>query len=333
MPIYGIDISNYQAGMTDFGAVRRDGYDFAFVLSTDGTGFRNTHFARQLDGCRAAGLLTAAYHYVRDTSVAEQIRNVTSQVPRGCPVIPDCEDNSGGVGVLRAIVGALRNEGYPVPMIYLPQWYWSGHLGRPDLGGLPPLWVSWYPDHTTRPKEVGAGLLPSSVWNGYGGLGVAVAQFTSSGRVPGYGSAVDQNVFRGTRAQLEALLGDRRPGSRRRAADMATIITNLETGQTALLDGGVLTGISGHNARHARDTHGVGEVGVTPAEWDDMVKKSANIERVNENVARTHQLLEELIGEVRRLNEAAYDRNGSRPRASTPEDVPTPRASRPGPTG
>ena len=205
--IYGVDISNHQAGLNDFGALQRDGFDFAIILSSDGPGFRNVHFARQLDQCRRANQLTAAYHYIRDASVADQIRTIRSQVPLDCPLIPDCEDGSGGVRMLRQMVDAMKAEGYRVPLTYLPQWYWRDHLGSPDLSGLPPLWISWYPDNNTRPKEDGARMLPAWVWNGYGGLSAEVAQFTSHGRLSGYPSDIDQNVYRGTREQLAALLG------------------------------------------------------------------------------------------------------------------------------
>lgn len=217
--IYGVDISNYQAGLDDFGALPRDALDFAFILCSDGR-WRQPHFGRQLVGCRNAGLLTAAYHYQRaNVSVQEQLDAIAAQAPLDCPVIIDVEEGSGvgatGVRILRELVQSLRNRGYKVPLVYVPRWYWSAPANHPtkpglsstDLSGLPPLWISWYPDYRTRSKEDGAKQLPTSVWNGYGGLSVAVAQFTSSGRVSGYGGAIDQNLYRGTRDDLAALLG------------------------------------------------------------------------------------------------------------------------------
>jgi hypothetical protein len=48
--------------------------------------------------------------------------------------------------------------------------------------------------------------VPASYWNGYGGLGVTVLQFTSSARVAGH-QPVDGNAYIGTREQLAAVLG------------------------------------------------------------------------------------------------------------------------------
>lgn len=206
--IHGVDISNYQSGLKDFGALKSGGFDFAIILATDGAAFRNPDFGRQLAGCRAAGLLTAAYHYVRSGPTAPQIDNIRQVVPRGTPVIPDVEDGSGDLAHARSMIDALRAAGYRVPLLYLPNWYWSGHLGLPNLSGLPSLWASWYPDYKTRPKEQAASLVPPAVWQGYGGRPVSITQYTSSGRVPGYSGAVDMNVFRGTRQELEDLLED-----------------------------------------------------------------------------------------------------------------------------
>lgn len=215
---YLIDISNYQAGMTDFKAVARDGYAGAIILASDGS-WSQPYFGSQLARVRGAGLLAAAYHYQRaNVAVQTQVDVIVRQVPVDVPVIIDVEHYSGsgtaGVDMTRAIIAGLRQRGYRSPLVYIPRWYWSspvtapkGGLGFASLAGLPPLWISWYPDYVTRSKENGAAMLPASVWVGYGGLDVAIAQFTSSGRVPGYGSDVDQNVYRGTREQLAALLG------------------------------------------------------------------------------------------------------------------------------
>lgn len=207
MTIFGVDVSNHQAHF-DFAAAAREGYDFAFVKCSQNDSFRDGRFRQHLDNARAAGLLVAAYHYQGTAPVHSQVATVKAMTGTDVPVILDVEEGSGGVDITRGLVAALRSEGYSVPLSYIPRWYWSGHIGSPDLTGLPPLWVSWYPDYVVRRKEQGAGMLPASVWNGYGGLDVAVVQFTSTGAVADYPSGnIDLNVFAGTRAQLAALLG------------------------------------------------------------------------------------------------------------------------------
>lgn len=207
MTIFGVDVSNHQAHF-DFGAAAREGFDFAFLKCSQNDNFRDGRFRQHLDNARAAGLLVAAYHYQGTAPVASQVATVKAMVSPDVPVILDVEEGSGGTDITRALVDALRAEGYSVPLTYLPRWYWSGHIGSPDLSGLPPLWVSWYPDYGVRRKEQGLGMVPDSVWQGYGGLDVAVVQFTSAGAVADYpGGNIDLNAFAGTRAQLAALLG------------------------------------------------------------------------------------------------------------------------------
>lgn len=201
------DVSNYQDRLTKnhFQQAANEGVAGSIILATDGTGFQNYMFSSQLDWARSVGQVAACYHYVRDASISEQIRNLARTAPKDCPVIPDAEDGSGGIGVLNAFISAALNEGWRVPLEYLPRWYWQ-QIGSPSLAGRGrPLWASWYPDYVQRTKEQGAAMLPGSVWNGYGGNGVAITQFTSSGVAAGY-APLDLDVFRGTRDELAALI-------------------------------------------------------------------------------------------------------------------------------
>lgn len=206
MPIFGLDASHHQ-GVLDFARFRSEsGIEFAFLKATEGADFRDADFAGYRDRARAAGTLVAAYHYQRsNATVAAQITNVRSMVPVDTPVILDVEANSGDVGMTRALVDGLRAAGYRVPLSYIPRWYWQ-QIGSPSLAGLPPLWSSRYPDNTPGPLLSEYASVPTSYWTGYGGLAVAVLQFTSSGRLPGYTGNLDLNAYQGTRAGLQALL-------------------------------------------------------------------------------------------------------------------------------
>lgn len=201
--IYGVDVSNHQATF-DFGD-----WDFAFVKSSEGTGFRDGRFGQHTANARAQGCAVAAYHFLRsDASIADQVATVRSLVPLDMPVIPDVEWIKNGSTTVSAptlgqtvdFVSQLRAVGYAVPLLYLPRWYWD-YWGRPSLAGLglPPLWNSWYPDYVARPREEAVRMVPASAWAGFGGLDIAVMQFTSS--------PFDQNGFPGTREELNALLG------------------------------------------------------------------------------------------------------------------------------
>lgn len=205
--IFGLDISHHQGDNPDLARARAEGIEYVILKATEGNGFVDRRFAQNLKRARDAGLLVAAYHYQRSgISAQAQVSNVINVVPKDVPVIPDVEANSGDIGLTREIVRLLRAAGYHVPYVYIPRWYWQ-QIGSPSLAGLPPLWSSRYPDNVHDGYRNEYTDVPSSYWNGYGGLSVGLLQFTSSGRVAGYGP-LDVNAFRGTRQELEhALLG------------------------------------------------------------------------------------------------------------------------------
>jgi GH25 family lysozyme M1 (1,4-beta-N-acetylmuramidase) len=206
MVTFGLDLSHHQSLGLDLARCRREGIEFVVLKSSEGASFVDAAFAPNLAEARAAGLLVAAYHYVRsDSSAAAQVANIRRVVPLNVPVIPDVEANSGGVALVREFVDRLRAAGYRVPVLYLPRWYWQ-QIGSPSLAGLPPLWSSRYPDNVVGSLSSEWSHVPASYWTGYGGLDVAVLQFTSSVAIGGY-SPIDANAYRGTREQLAALFG------------------------------------------------------------------------------------------------------------------------------
>ncbi len=228
MVTFGLDISHHQDLGLDLAQCRREGIEFIFIKATEGASFIDAEFGANLAEARAAGQLVAAYHYVRsNASAAAQVANVQRAIPRDVPVIPDVEANSGGIALTRDFVSRLRAAGYSVPLTYLPRWYWQ-QIGSPSLVGLPPLWSSRYPDTVvgTLPDEWAD--VPATFWNGYGGIDVAVLQFTSSVRIAGH-QPLDANAFRGTREQLAALLG-----SQEEDEPMKNLILAREKGGTAI---------------------------------------------------------------------------------------------------
>lgn len=206
MPVFGLDISHHQDLGLDLARCKRDGISFVFIKATEGNTFVDGEFAANLAEARTAGLLVAAYHYVRASAgAALQVAWIQRHIPKTVPVILDVEANSGGIALTRDLVARLKGAGYRVPLLYLPRWYWQ-QIGSPSLAGLPPLWSSRYPDNVIGGIADEWADVPAHYWNGYGGLDVAVLQFTSSARVAGH-APLDANAYRGTTQQLAALLG------------------------------------------------------------------------------------------------------------------------------
>ncbi len=203
---FGLDISHHQDLALDLAQCRRDGCEFVFLKATEGASMTDPEFAPNLAEARAAGMLVAAYVYQRSgATAAAHVERVKAVVPRDVPVIPDVEAGSGSLALTRDMINGLRAAGYRVPLLYLPRWYWQ-QLGSPSLGGLPPLWSSRYPDNVVGTLPAEWADVPARYWDGYGGLSVAVLQFTSSTRIAGH-QPLDANAYRGTRAELAALLG------------------------------------------------------------------------------------------------------------------------------
>lgn len=206
MTVFGLDISHHQDLGLDLARCKREGISFVFLKATEGNTFLDSEFAANLAEARRAGLLVAAYHYVRASAGASlQVAWISQHVPKNVPIILDVEKNSGAIALTRDLVARLRAAGYRVPLLYLPRWYWQ-QIGSPSLVGLPPLWSSRYPDNVVGTLQDEWADVPAHYWDGYGGLGVAVLQFTSSAAIAGH-QPLDANAYRGTYQQLTALLG------------------------------------------------------------------------------------------------------------------------------
>lgn len=200
-----IDISHHQDKRLDLAQTRRDGCELCLMKAGEGSTFVDEDFASNLAEARAAGQLVGAYWYQRaSASAAAHVAKIRQVVPVDVPVIMDVEANSGGVALTREIIRQLNAVGYRTPLLYIPRWYWQ-QIGSPSLVGLPPLWSSRYPDMLVGTLADEWADVPASYWNGYGGLDVALLQFTSSARIAGY-QPLDASAFRGTRAELAALL-------------------------------------------------------------------------------------------------------------------------------
>lgn len=205
--IYGLDISDYQPDF-DLQRARNEGFEFVILKSTEGANWQSAWFRRHLDRARAAGLLVAAYHYVRAGDAQAQVNNIVGIVPKDVPLILDIEAGGGDLGLAWDLTNRLRANGYRLPLLYLPRWYWQ-QIGSPDMSGLPPLWFSSYPfdraGYASAVYDRQRSFLDRQ-WGGYGGLGVEILQFSDEGNVAGR-SPIDVNAYRGTREQLAALLG------------------------------------------------------------------------------------------------------------------------------
>ena len=225
--IYGIDISEHNDGLSCVKA-KQEGIDFAIIRLCDGTHVDRV-FHSHLADAEQAGMLVSTYWYLRapseGTTIAQQVDVIDQQMGgrRDLPVWIDVEsiDERFPPGDPRHYLlrgedvweakRELERRGYRVPGVYSGAWYWE-HMpgGEPSMQGLGALWCSNYGDN----NGVGA---PRALYVSEGGdrhpgwdypLGDRkpdLLQYGSRGTVAGRPN-VDINAYRGTKAELRALL-------------------------------------------------------------------------------------------------------------------------------
>lgn len=204
--IYGVDISNWQDGILA-SRINAEGFRFCIIKATEGTWRDPVLHSHLADVRKNSTMHVGAYVYVRaETSPAAHADTLHAHLgDTTVPIALDIENGSGAsVDHFRAIKREIEARGYRVFLTYLPRWYWD-QIGQPDLSGLPPLWTSRYPDMNAGYASVIYQRAGSKGWDGYGGLEVAVWQFTSTATVAGMN--IDANAFRGTERELAALFG------------------------------------------------------------------------------------------------------------------------------
>lgn len=213
MPERGIDISEWQIGMDVERVVRENGLSFVMVRTNYGSNHDDLQFHRHCDGAERGGAIVTPYVYplATDTrgSIDDAVRIIGGRYDR---CIVDWEEGSGGGDHLRAAHERVWEHGLSTPVVYDPTWYWE-RQGRPNLdwmgqsGRIGGRWKSWYPDYDPGSFDAILRKLASYVWSdSRGGIATRIVQFTSSGRLSGWGGNLDLNYFPGSRAELEALL-------------------------------------------------------------------------------------------------------------------------------
>ncbi|MGH3148790.1 MAG: glycoside hydrolase family 25 protein [Rubrobacter sp.] len=218
-PIYGVDISDWQRGIS-LAQVAREGYDFCVVKASegpygDGTSTLNPSYGPQIDAAQRAGLLTGAYHFLVETPARAQVDlflDAAGDVSDKLVMVdyesyPNFPSLNPSMETLRAFVTELRERigDHPI-LVYAGQGYWNS---PPPNGSIRDLrvttWDAYYPLHPQgglgslmyeQIKDLGWG-------ERWGNQEPKFWQFSASGRVAGM--EIDVNAFSGTRAELYAL--------------------------------------------------------------------------------------------------------------------------------
>lgn len=214
--LFGVDVSEHQSGMNLGMAAAEAGLDFAIIRTTDGT-HRDLIYRSHMEDAERAGLITAAYHYLRNPSEG---RPIAAQVQASLDVMGDYRrpiwidvETPAGIHVnhIRECKRLFEEAGVRVIGCYSYVPYWEHKIApsEPDSHEFGAFWVAAY-----GRNQPGA---PAAIYpgNGHrqwtyplGGQTPVLWQYSSEARFGtwrGGTSGVDINAFRGTREQLKAL--------------------------------------------------------------------------------------------------------------------------------
>ena len=195
MTLNGIDISSYQSGI-DLTVVP---CDFVIIKATQGTGYVNPDCDRAYQQAKRAGKLRGTYHYVSGgNAVAEAdyyVNNIKGYLRDGLLAIDwEAEQNSawGNEAYLEQLVRRVIERTGVKPLIYSMASRYAQVAAvakKLDCG----LWIAEYANMTPTGYQ-------AHPWR-EGAYGCAIRQYSSAGRLPGWGGNLDLNIAYMTRDQ------------------------------------------------------------------------------------------------------------------------------------
>lgn len=195
MQLKGIDVSHYQ-GNPDWGKVKADGVDFAFIKASQGTAYKySSHFIYNAPLALKAGIPVGAYHYATFSSVPEAITeaqymmNVIKGIHLTYPLVLDIEENKQKVSAKQltdaciAFLEFFENKGYFV------MWYsYDDFILHQLEAARLSCYAKWVANPTNKPAH------PYDIW-----------QYDFNGAVNGISGAVDLNYsYRDFAAEIAA---------------------------------------------------------------------------------------------------------------------------------
>lgn len=208
--VYGVDVSEHQNGMS-LARAAAEGFSFAIIRTTDGT-YRDSVYLSHLQDAEGAGMVTAAYHFLRNpsegTSIQAQVNaSVAVMGDHKRPMWLDCETPAGlHVDHIREAKRCFEAAGVRVVGAYSYVPWWEGRIspGEPDSHEFGAFWVAAY---GANPTGYASAIYPGNSarqWDyPLGNQRPAIWQFGSNGVVAG--RKVDVNAFQGTKEKVRAL--------------------------------------------------------------------------------------------------------------------------------
>ena len=188
MTMNGIDVASYQTGI-DFSRVP---CDFAIIKATEGTNYVNPACNAQYSSAKGAGKLLGLYHYATGCNATAEANYFIDSIRNYVGSAILCIDwESGGNGAwgnmsyLKQLCQQVINRTGVRPLIYVQASAYApvSQVARElNLG----LWIAQY----ASMEPTGYQAHP---WN-EGSYSCAIRQYSSTGRLPGWGGNLDLNI-------------------------------------------------------------------------------------------------------------------------------------------
>lgn len=206
----GVDVSKWQrpGGVAlKWNEVAASGQKFAFIKATDGVEGDQKYFLEDSIAAAKAGLYVGSYHKAHPdrSAIAQadqyvealQQRDEQISTDKTLPPVLDIElDNGLNPTQLQKwtkdFLERVEEKTGETPMIYTYRWFWQNPMGNSTDFTDYPLWLAAYED--SAPTSLPGGWESMAFW-----------QRSSTGRVDGIPTNVDEDVFNGTEAELQQL--------------------------------------------------------------------------------------------------------------------------------
>ena len=188
MTMQGIDVASYQQGI-DFSQVP---CDFAIIKATEGTSYVNPACNSQYDSAKKAGKLLGLYHYVKGGNAIGEANFFIDAIRNYVGSAILCIDFESGGNVAWGDMNYLKQLCQQViartgvrPLIYVQASAYatvSAVAKELNLG----LWIAQYASMASTGYQ-------AHPWN-EGKYSCAIRQYSSTGRLPGWGGSLDLNI-------------------------------------------------------------------------------------------------------------------------------------------
>lgn len=206
----GIDVSNWQADLD----VSKVAADFVITKATEGVGYVNPSCDRHYNQAVKSGKLVGVYHFARNTqnsarAEAEFFLKHTEGYwkNKNTVLVLDWEDvNTSNVAWAKEWLDIVYQRTGVRPLIYMSESVVNSHDWSSVVKGNYGLWVARYRDYTAdyNYDMSNAGAKPNvRHWPFY-----FIWQWTSSGRLDGYGGNLDLNEAYGDKETWLAYAGN-----------------------------------------------------------------------------------------------------------------------------